>query len=78
MTLSVIIGRYFIFMEVSTLNIAIIDDMQQDLDALAAVVREYYTSRQLSIQLHTFSSPVLFYTPLPFSSYPPPFPPIVA
>ena len=66
MTLSVIIGRYFIFMEVSTLNIAIIDDMQQDLDALAAVVREYYTSRQLSIQLHTFSSPVLFwkdYTP---------------
>ena len=38
------------------MNIAIIDDVQQDLDALAEATREHYDQRQISIQLHTFSS----------------------
>ena len=39
------------------MNIAIIDDVQQDLDALAEAAREHYDQKQISIQLHTFSSP---------------------
>ena len=39
------------------MNIAIIDDVQQDLDALVEATREHYDQRQISIQLHTFSSP---------------------
>ena len=43
------------------MNIAIIDDVQQDLDALAEATREHYDQRQISIQLHTFSSPEDFW-----------------
>lgn len=43
-----------------------IDDVKQDLDTLAATVSDYYARRQLTVQLHTFSSPAAFwedYTP---------------
>ena len=43
-----------------------IDDVKQDLDTLAATVSDYYARRQLTVQLHTFSSPAVFwedYTP---------------
>ncbi|MFR6582581.1 MAG: hypothetical protein ACLURP_11470 [Ruminococcus sp.] len=43
------------------MNIAIIDDVQQDLDALAEAAREHYDQKQISIQLHTFSSPEDFW-----------------
>ena len=43
------------------MNIAIIDDVQQDLDALAEAAREHYDLKQISIQLHTFSSPEDFW-----------------
>ena len=48
------------------MNIAMIDDVKQDLDTLAATVSDYYARRQLTVQLHTFSSPAAFwedYTP---------------
>ena len=38
------------------MNIAIIDDVQQDLDALAEATREHYDQRQISIQSPTTSS----------------------
>ena len=38
------------------MNIAIIDDVQQDLDALAEAAREHYDQRQISIQSPTTSS----------------------
>lgn len=48
------------------MNIAMIDDVKQDLDTLAATVSNYYAKRQLAVQLLTFSSPADFwedYTP---------------
>ena len=43
------------------MNIAIIDDELQDLDLLAAAVKEYYADRQLAVHLHSFSSPSAFW-----------------
>ena len=51
------------------MNIAIIDDVQQDLDALAEAAREHYDQRQISIQLHTFSSPEDFWNSYSPGSY---------
>ena len=51
------------------MNIAIIDDVQQDLDALAEATREHYDQRQISIQLHTFSSPEDFWNSYSPGSY---------
>ena len=48
------------------MNIAIIDDVQQDIDILAAAAQEYYHRKQLAVELHSFSSPTAFwsdYTP---------------
>lgn len=38
------------------LNIAIIDDVQTDLESLRTAVETYYNSRQTDVQLHCFSS----------------------
>lgn len=43
------------------MNIAIIDDVQQDLDTLSSAVQEYYEGRQLAVQLHCFSSAAAFW-----------------
>ena len=51
------------------MNIAIIDDVQQDLDALAEAAREHYDQKQISIQLHTFSSPEDFWNSYSPGSY---------
>lgn len=51
------------------MNIAIIDDVQQDLDALAEAAREHYDPKQISIQLHTFSSPEDFWNSYSPGSY---------
>ena len=51
------------------MNIAIIDDVQQDLDALAEAAREHYDLKQISIQLHTFSSPEDFWNSYSPGSY---------
>ena len=51
------------------MNIAIIDDVQQDLDALAEAAREHYKHRQISIQLYTFSSPEDFWNSYSPGSY---------
>ena len=51
------------------MNIAIIDDVQQDLDALAEAAREHYDQKQISIQLHTFSSPEDFWNSYSDTSY---------
>ena len=51
------------------MNIAIIDDVQQDLDALAEAAREHYDQRQISIQLYTFSSPEDFWNSYSDTSY---------
>jgi hypothetical protein len=53
--------RFSFFWRILALNIAIIDDVQQDLDALAEAAREHYDQKQISIQLHTFSSPEDFW-----------------
>lgn len=48
------------------MNIAMIDDVKQDLNTLASAVKDYYDSRQLTVQLYTFSSAAAFwedYTP---------------
>lgn len=48
------------------MKIAIIDDVQLDLDILSSATREYYAARQLEIQLYTFRTPDAFwqtYTP---------------
>jgi len=61
--------RFSFFWRISALNIAIIDDVQQDLDALAEAAREHYDQRQISIQLHTFSSPEDFWNSYSPGSY---------
>lgn len=48
------------------MNIAIIDDVQPDLDALGRAAKAYYEGRQITAQIHSFSSPTAFwkaYTP---------------
>lgn len=48
------------------MNIAIIDDVQQDLDSLRSAAQAYYEARQLAVQIYSFSSPTAFfetYTP---------------
>ena len=48
------------------MNIAIIDDVQQDLDTLGRAAQNYYEDRQIMVQIQSFSSPAAFwkaYTP---------------
>lgn len=48
------------------MNIAIIDDVQQDLDTLGKAAQNYYEDRQITVQIQSFSSPAAFwkaYTP---------------
>lgn len=43
------------------MNIAIIDDVQQDLDSLRSAAQAYYEARQLAVQIYSFSSPTAFF-----------------
>lgn len=48
------------------MNIAIVDDVQTDLDVLFLAVQTYYQNRQIMVQIHSFASPAAFkkaYTP---------------
>ncbi len=62
MTLSVIFGIrkriFFSYGGYITLNIAIIDDVQQDLfDTLGRAAQNYYEDRQIMVQIQTFFFP---------------------
>ena len=59
-------AHFFSYGGYITLNIAIIDDVQQDLDTLGRAAQNYYEDRQIMVQIQSFSSPAAFwkaYTP---------------
>ena len=57
-------AHFFSYGGYITLNIAIIDDVQQDLDTLGRAAQNYYEDRQIMVQIQSFSSPAAFWKAL--------------